>query len=120
MRGTVKIGEHEIEMSCNAATPIRFQQVFGKNLLTYFVNSDKVAPEDSTMAMQELAYIMTRSAEGTDMNVLSYEDYLHWLEDYDPLDFLNAETTEQIINLYLANSKTASKAKKGQGRPTEK
>lgn len=118
MIGTVKIGDHDVAMSANAATAIRYQQAFGGNLLQHFMGNDSA--EDSALVVQELAYIMARSAEGADMNKLSRDDYISWLEQFEPLDFVNGDTTTEIINIYLANTKTDSKVKKEPGRPTEK
>lgn len=110
MIGTVKIGDHDVEMVANAATAIRYQQVFGGNLLQHFMGNDKA--EDAALVVQELAYIMCKSAEGADMNKLSKTDYISWLEQFEPLDFVNGEATTEIINIYLANMQSNSATKK--------
>lgn len=110
MKGTVTISGHDVEMVANAATAIRYQQVFGGNLLQHFMGTDSA--EDSAIVVQEMAYIMCKAAEGADMNKLSKEDYLTWLEQFEPLDFVNGETSTEIINIYLANTVGASTTKK--------
>lgn len=110
MIGTVKIGDREINMAANAATVVRYQQVFGDNLLTHFTLNEGAG--ETAMRAQELAYIMTRSAEGADMNKLSKEDYISWLEQFEALDLVNDDTATAIIDIYLANTNTDSKAKK--------
>lgn len=118
MNGTITIRDQEIQLSANAATAIRYQQVFGDNLLSHFTSNEDAG--ESAMRAQELAYIMARSAEGADMNKLSKDDYIAWLEQFEALDLVNDETSTEIINIYLANTKTDSKVKKEPGRPTEK
>lgn len=111
MRGTVKIRDgFEIELAANAATAVRYQQVFGENLLKYF--SGKTKPEDSAVVAQEMAYIMARSAEGADMTKLSREDYLSWLEQFEALDLVRSDVTDAILGIYSADGRTESAAKK--------
>lgn len=110
MIGIVKIGDRGVNMVANAATAIRYQQVFGGNLLHHFMGDD--SPEDAALVVQELAYIMAKAAEGADMNKLSKDDYISWLEQFESLDFMNGDTTTEIINIYLANMQTNSTAKK--------
>ena len=118
MYGTVKLGEKEVPMLANAATPIRYRQVFGKNLLRYFLGEES---QDEVAAMTgELAYIMAKSGEGADMNRLSLDDYATWLEGFDAMAFVEPETVSQIIKLYQGNMENGSTAKKNQGRPKEK
>lgn len=111
MRGTVKIRDgFEIELAANAATAVRYQQVFGENLLKYFASKQK--PEDSAIRAQELAYIMARSAEGADMNKLSREDYITWLEQFEALDLVMSNVTDAILTIYMSDGSTESTAKK--------
>ena len=114
----IKVGDKLVPMIANAATPIRYRQVFGKNLLKYFFGEEA---QDEVVAMTgELAYIMAKSGEGADMNRLSIEDYTVWLEGFDAMAFVDPDTVTQIIKLYQGNMETESTAKKNQGRPKGK
>lgn len=114
----IKVGEKLVPMLANAATPIRFRQVFGKNLLRYFLGEES---QDEVAAMTgELAYVMAKAGEGADMNRLNLDDYTTWLEGFDAMDFVDPETVAQIIKLYQGNMETGSTAKKNQGRPNAK
>lgn len=114
----IKVGGKEVDMLANAATPIRFRQVFGKNLLKYFMGDE--SNEEVAAMTGELAYIMAKAGEGADMNRLSIDDYISWLEGFDATDFVDPATVSEIIKLYQGNMDMGSRAKKNQGRPKGK
>ena len=115
---TIKVGEKEVPMLANAATPIRYKQVFGKNILTYFLGGSTDA--EVTAMVSELAYIMAKAGEGADMNKLSIDDYIKWLEPFEALDFATEENARAILDIYQGNESQASTVKKNQGRPKGK
>ena len=118
MYGVVKLGKKEVPMMANAATPIRYRQVFGKNILQYFLGN--AADEETTAMVSELAYIMARAGENADMNKLNIDDYIKWLEDFGPMDFVTEKNARAIMAIYQGNEGTSSTAKKNQGRQSEK
>lgn len=113
--GIVKIGNKEIPMASNAATPIRYRQVFHKNLNSFFLG--KMPEEESSEMVGELAYIMAKSGAGADMNKLSLDDYMEWLTGFGALDFDAA--VKDIIGLYQGNLVTDSEVKKNQDQPSD-
>lgn len=94
----ITVGDKEMELNANAATPFRFKQVFGKDLLQILGNEEK-AETEGVEAVTELAFIMNKQAEKTNMNNLSYEDFLNWLEDFSAMAFI--EAAEEILNVYM-------------------
>ena len=107
------LGDKTVPMMVNAATPIRFRNLFGKDLLTTIYEGTREGGVDLTVASDiapELAFIMAKAAEKADMNALSVEMYLKWLEDFGPLDFVNA--TEEIFNFYYGDQATTADSKK--------
>ena len=98
---TVDIDGRQLELSANAATPFRYKQVFGKDLFQVFGNEEK-AETEGVSAVMELAYIMAKQAEKTDMGKLNYDGFLEWLEGFSPMAFINA--AEDIINVYMESS----------------
>ena len=108
----IKVGGDEFSLIANAATPFRFKQVFGKDLLTVFQKSTQ--SEEDGMILSEvvtqLAYIMHKQAEKADMNQLSLDDFYTWLEDYEPMEF--TMVGQEIINAYLASTQVSVDAKK--------
>lgn len=105
-------GGKEVKLAANAATPFRYKQLFNKDLLRIFRDSSEDEAENVMLAdiCTELAFIMNRQAEGANMNALSMDDFYTWLEDYEAMDFVMG--AEDIINIYLASTKTTVDAKK--------
>lgn len=106
MTSIVQIGDHEITMTANAATCYRYKQLFKRDLFQLF----KSASEDMGMdVVQELAYVMMMQASKA-VDSMSIDNYMTWLEDFDPLDFAHA--SGQIVNVYAGQQAMTSTAKK--------
>lgn len=109
----ITIGKESIPMKATAATALRYRHVFGQDLLT---EMQKVG-EDGGLgmsALQQLAFIMACAANtNVDMRKLNMDEYIDWLDNFEPLDF--AEAAEDIIDLYIANTKGLSEVKKKAG-----
>lgn len=114
----IKVGDKQVPMLANAATPIRYRQVFGKNLLQYFTG--EASNSEMAAVTGELAYILARAGEGADMNKLNIDDYIEWLEGFEAVAWIDPETVKQVVGLYLGNMDGLSSAKKNQGRPKGK
>lgn len=105
----IKIGNSTIPMSANGATPIRYRMVFGKDLLSEFQsieNNYSIAID----TISELAFIMAKAADKSDMDQLNKAAFIDWLEQFEPFDITTA--AEEIIDLYMGNTKTTSEVKK--------
>lgn len=105
----IKIGNRTIPMSANGATPIRYRMVFNKDLISEFQKIE----DNYSIAMDtisELAFIMAKAGEKADMDKLNLNAYVDWLEQFEPFDI--TEASEEIIDLYMSNSKTTSEVKK--------
>ena len=113
MYGIVKVGERDVPMLATAATPIRYRQVFKKNLLPYFMG--KASDEDAAEMVGELAYIMAAAADGSNQMALSEEGYVKWLEGFDALAFVDGRVVSDIIALYQGNAASHEEVKKNQG-----
>ena len=113
MLKTVQIGEKEINLLANAATPIRYKMVFGEDGMVAFnqINQAKRDTGEILDITSQLAYIMNRQAECSkdELKALTKETYIDWLEDFDSMAFVNA--SEVIINTYLGTTGTTSKSK---------
>lgn len=115
MYGEIKVGGINVPMLANAATPLRYKQLFGKDLLTEFqgAQNDQAKVVES---IPELAFIMAMAAKAKegkqDLNLINQAKYMEWLEQFDPMDL--PMVSEQIVNLYLGNTVTSSEPKKKQ------
>jgi len=101
----VTVDGKELELSANAATLFRFKQVFHKDLIGILGNEEK-AEVEGVEAVTELAYIMAKSAEKADMNKLNYDDFISWLEGFEPMAFI--DSAEDILNVYMSSAKSTS------------
>lgn len=121
MEKVIKIGTKQIPLAANAATPIRFRNIFGKDLLTIVSEGTSAEGIDMKVASEvapELAFIMAKSAEKADMTKLNEDKLLEWLEQFEPMDLINA--TGDIFSVYFGDSETEVEAKKNSnGEPKE-
>ena len=101
----ILINGNEMELAANAATPFRFKQVFKKDLLSVFADEEK-ATQEGFEVVPELAYIMNKQAQKADMAKLSYDDFIAWLEGFEPMAFL--EASEEIVGAYTESTTTSS------------
>lgn len=108
MTGAVKIGAASITLCGNAATPVRYKQVFHKDLLMSFRGlSDSDFDVD---LVKQLAYVMAMQAEGADFKAVSFDAFIEWLEQFEETDLLQA--MPEIVGLWMTNTQSLVKAKK--------
>lgn len=122
MKKNIKVGEKELNLLANAATPIRYKMVFGDDIMVVFnqINNNKRDSGEILDITSQLAYIMNCQAEcdKNELKNLSRETYIEWLEEFEAMDFVNS--SEAIINAYLGTTDTTSKSKNVVSRPKGK
>lgn len=96
-----------VPMLANAATPIRYKMIFGKDLLRSAISDDG---EIDAEIVSKLAYLMSKQSAKVDLRTLNVEEYIAWLEDYDSMAFVN--NAEEIFAVYIGSKGGSSKAKK--------
>lgn len=109
MKGTVKIGDKNVDMVANALTPVLYKRVFRKDFL---LESQK---KDIDMTIfQELAFVMASQAQIISakqlMTELSVESYYEWLEGFEAMEIM--EAVNDIFALYHSQTKVSSRSKK--------
>jgi hypothetical protein len=102
---TLTIGGKDVALAANAATPFRFKQVFKKDLF-YVLGDEKRAEENGVETVMQLAFIMAKQAEKTDMNQLNEDGFVNWLEGLEPMAFV--DSAEDILNAYMENTVSTS------------
>ena len=112
MYGEIKLcdpkGEQRtVPMLANAATLIRFKQLFKVDLLTSVLNDNGDFDAD---IISKMGYVMAMQAGKADMNALNMEKYIAWLEEYDSMTFI--ENANEIFAIYSGSRNNSSKAKK--------
>ena len=109
----IKVGEKSIPMKATAATALRYRHVFGKDLMTELQKSDGNAAIGLD-TIQQLAFIMACAADPEkDMNKLNEDIFIDWLDNFESFALL--EATEDIVDLYVGNTKSLSEVKKNAG-----
>lgn len=108
----ITIGGRELNFTANAATPFRYKQLFHEDILQLLQNNSKEEQDQILLSdtITKLAYIMNAQAEKKDMNRLSYDDFMTFLEDFSPLDFIIEGAA--IMNIYLNNTVQTVESKK--------
>lgn len=117
----IKIGEKEIEMRADGATPFLFKQAFNKDIIKIFSDAsenDGIAEAGSLAS--ELGFVMAQQAKNPDpLTVdLSKGTFMKWLMQFGAIDLPYAAM--DIINLYMGTYKTDSSAKKKEEALIEK
>lgn len=100
-------GKRTVPMLANAATPIRFKQLFHTDVLSGIMTNDGDFDVD---VVSKLAYVMAKQAAKADMNTLSFDQYVEWLEDFDSTAFI--DNAEAVFEVYYNSKKNSSKSKK--------
>ena len=105
MKKTITIDGHEMEFAANAATPIRFKQIFGEDIM-------KIAQDENEYygTVTKLAYIMHAQAEGKGYKSMSFDAFAEWLEGFSAMAFINH--ADEIIGIWANSEETKSRPKK--------
>ncbi len=103
----INIDGKEMEFAANAATPIRFKQIFKTDLMRMFQDTESVEYYE---AVTQLAYVMNAQAEKNGFNGKSFDDYCTWLEGFTPMAFINV--AEEIVSVWTDSEATTSTPKK--------
>lgn len=108
MEKKVILSGKEFTLQSNAATPIRYRQVYGEDLLKVLNgNSDEATLSD---VMKKLAYIMNKQAEGADFQKLNMETYCDWLAQFEVYDL--ELSAADIMTAYTGQTQINSELKK--------
>lgn len=110
-------GPKEFEFVANAATKIRYRQVFGEDLEAELA---KLKPGDRFPSEfpEKLGFIMNQQAAGADMKKQNEDTYIKWAEQFEPEAVYRSGNS--LIEIYFSNRKTTSTAKNPQGPQSEK
>lgn len=111
MKKTITIGENDIGMVSNGATPIFYRQIFHKDLFG-IVSSDSVTDEDKTHIFAEVAFVMVMQDQKTtaEMMKLTMDDYIEWSAAYDMMD-LYSVAVPAAVELWAKNQETGVRPK---------
>ena len=113
----ITIGGQPVELLSNAATPIRYQQIFHKDLIKSLMDASKERSIAVSMA-PELAFVMYQQAKKADMMTLNEDSFITWLEGFGGMDFI--EAADNIWEVYYGTNVSESEPKKKRGAQSAK
>lgn len=122
MKKIVTIGENQVALESNAATGLRYKQIFKADLLKELGRLDEKEDIDQMDAINyiaQLAYVMNMQAQKL-IKEASEDNYVGWLENFEEPDFQNEDTIMEIIGVWNRNIRTTSEQKNVQSPQQEK
>lgn len=106
----ITIGDKTYGFLATASTAYRYKQVFHEDLLVSLTD-EKSAIIKTLELSHKLGFIMNMQAEKADMNSLSYDKFLDWLDQFDTRDAYGS-VPDEIIDIFIGNQKPMSIPKK--------
>ena len=104
MYGKVMIGQHEVEMVSNAATPYRYTQIFKDDFMSEITTD--LTDAKATNVFMRLGYVMACQAAKKDMTKCTEDTWAAWLEQFEFQDMVNA--LGDISAIYAGTAKTTA------------
>lgn len=95
MYGRIKIGDKDVELVANAATPYRYQQIFREDYLKKVSGKEETDPTDFFV---KIGFVMAMQAAKKDMSKINLESFFKWLEGFEPADVFAAAS--DIADVY--------------------
>ena len=113
-------GEKTFGFLATGSTAIRYRQVFHQDLMVLLNKLQKIDETDDvdTGIVDKLAFIMNAQAEKKDMNTLSSDDFINWVDQFDGAELV--KNMDKIVGLYLGNKFSGASPKKGAARQSGK
>lgn len=109
-----------MELKCTALTAIAYKHIFGRELLR---DMKDISEENmNTDVLIRLCYVEALGGSGLSAREIMAEtmdDFYDWLAEQPPME-ANKEILTQVINTWLGQQKTTSKAKNASGRQSGK
>lgn len=78
----------------------------------------QIAGSGEMDSISKLAYVMNMAAVGSNMNELSMEKYLDWLDQFESMEFLTKSM--EILDVYMSNRSTSVEPKKDIAQLTDR
>lgn len=109
-----------MELKCTALTAIAYKHIFGRELLRDMkdISGDNL----NTEVLIRLCYVEALGGSGLSAREImakTMDDFYDWLAEQPPME-ANKEILTQVINTWLGQQKTTSKAKNLNGRQSGK
>lgn len=111
---TIRIGEREVSLEANAATGIRYKQIFGQDILKKLAKMETdIEKIDAINDIARLAYVMNRQSTKS-VKEASEDDFIGWMECFEEQDFQDKDTIIEILSIWNRNFANLSQLKNEQ------
>ena len=111
MKRTIKIGDRDVEMLANAASPYIFRTLFGQDFIKESQNQD---PDVHLMEKMGFVMAIQASKQPEELKKVTEEDFFLWLSQFDD-PYAIPRALEEIVNYYNEQDLSTSSAKKEEG-----
>ena len=105
----------ELNLECNAASPIIFKRLWGENIMTGFQTIKSKDTDDLLEFMEKVVYTFNKTAELGAKDALDfenkYDDYIDFLSKFEIFELVSDNVLDVIIEMWGANTKTESEPK---------
>lgn len=106
MKKIIKIGERDIGMVSDGATPIFYWNIFHIDLFGIFANGN-VKAEDNIHNIQAAAFVMAMQDQKTnaEMKKLTMDDYIEWSKAFEMME-ISEIIVPAAVELWVASQET--------------
>lgn len=105
----------ELQLECNAASPVIHKRLWGENLMTGFQSISTDKTDDLLEFMEKVVYTFAKTAELGTKEVLNIEnkedDFIDFLSQFEILELATGGILNTIIEMWGVNTKTEAEPK---------
>ena len=118
---TIKTANREIEIECNAASPIIYKRIWGGNLMNELQNLTVDNSMEALDVIQQALYVFHLQAELGTRDALNANDegYIDFISQFELLELADPEVMGQIFDTWGINIKSESEPKNLQSPQSE-
>ena len=113
----VQIGKRvkkEIALECNAATPLIYKRVFGKNLFDEFTKMESLPIDEKLELIDSIVFVANKMATQPFRDVLNLkaDDYLEFLTQYEIDDLMDVSLIQTVTRMWSENIEVDAEPRK--------
>lgn len=116
MRGTIKIGDKDVEMLANGASPFLFKRIFHKDFLLATGSGEDI-DVDVITEMGFVMYMQTQKEFKEILDTVTPSDFYEWVCGFEALDLPMAAPS--IFALFKGQEATTTTSKKNRRKQND-
>ena len=118
MRRTVRLNNgNELQLECNAASPIIFKRHWNEDLMNGFQNLESKDPSETITFMEKAVYTFSKTAEFGVKAALNIEvdingiEFIEFLSQFDFLEIASGEVLNTVMEMWGINIRSEAELK---------